>query len=126
MTDTKAVTQANETTKSEAVLLPAVNVVEDATGITLSADMPGVPKDKLSLQVEGNTLTIAGEVSLNVPAGMEAVHAEVSIPRYRRVFTLSKELNADNIEATFNQGVLKLRIPKVEQAQPRKIAISVA
>lgn len=107
-------------------MLPPVNVTEDSTGITLTADLPGVPKDKLMLQVEADTLTIEGEVSLDVPAGMEATHAEISLPRYRRVFTLSKELDADKVSAEFNQGVLKLRIPKAAHAQPRRVEIKVA
>ena len=106
-------------------MLPPVNVTEDSTGITLQADLPGVPKDRLALHVEADMLTIEGEVSLDVPAGMEATHAEVSLPRYRRVFTLSKELDTDKVSAEFNQGVLKLRIPKAEHAQPRRIEIKV-
>jgi HSP20 family molecular chaperone IbpA len=85
-----------------------------------------VPKDKLSLHVEADTLTIEGEVALNLPEGMEPSHAEVALPRYRRVFTLSKELDSGKVEAELNQGVLKLRIPKAEHAQPRKIEVKVA
>lgn len=115
-----------KTTPPEAVLVPAVDVFEDPTGITLFADLPGVPKERLAIDVEGETLTIAGELTLNVPEGMEASHAEVDLPRYRRVFTLSKELDPAKVSAEFKQGVLKLRIPKLEHAQPRKIEIRVA
>ncbi len=107
-------------------LLPPVDVIEDASGITLYADLPGVPKDKLSLQVESDTLTIEGEVALDVPQGMEASHVEVGLPRYRRVFTLSKELDPAKTQAKFEQGVLSLRIPKAEHAQPRRIEVQVA
>lgn len=106
-------------------LMPPVDVLEDANGITLYADMPGVPKDKLELQVETDTLTIEGEVALDVPEGMDATHAEVSRPRYRRVFTLSRELDTEKVSAAFNNGVLKLTIPKAEHAQPRKIEVKV-
>ena len=119
-------TQVAETRREEAALLPPVDVIEDAGGITLYADLPGVPKDKLNIQVETDTLTLEGEVVLAMPEGMEATHAEVSLPRYRRVFTLSKELDSEKVGAEFNHGVLKLRIPKAEHAQPRKIAIHVA
>lgn len=107
-------------------LQPAVDVVEDASGITLHADLPGVQKDQLVLNVEGDTLTIEGEVSLDVPTGMEATHVEVRLPRYKRVFTLSRELDAQKISAKFEQGVLALRIPKAEHAQPRRIQVQVA
>lgn len=112
-------------TQPEASLLPPVNVIEDANGITLTADLPGVPKDKLNLLVEADTLTIEGEVSLTLPEGMESLHAEVNLPRYRRVFTLSKELDSDQVAAEFTHGVLKLRIPKAAHAQPRRIEIRV-
>jgi len=54
---------------------------------------------------------------------MEASHAEVGLARYRRVFTLSKDLDASRISAELKQGVLKLRIPKAEHAQPRRIEV---
>jgi HSP20 family molecular chaperone IbpA len=125
MTDTSAVTKQAEAPREAAALMPPVDVVEDANGITLYADMPGVPKDKLSLQVESDTLTIEGELALDIPEGMDASHAEVSLPRYRRVFTLSKELDSGKVNAEFNNGVLKLRIPKAEHAQPRRIEVKV-
>lgn len=72
-----------------------------------------------------DALTIEGELTLDVPEGMEATYAEVNLPRYRRVFTLSKELDTEKIGAEFNHGVLKLRIPKAEHAQPRRIEVKV-
>jgi HSP20 family molecular chaperone IbpA len=110
----------------EAALLPPVDVIEDAGGITLVADLPGVPRDKLTLAVEADTLTIEGSIGLATPDGMEASHAEVGMPRYRRVFTLSKELDADKFAAEFKHGVLTLRIPKAQHAQARKVEINVA
>ena len=104
-------------------LMPPVDVIEDSTGITLFADLPGVSRDKLELSVEGDTLSIEGQVSMDMPESMQASYAEVSCPRYRRVFTLSKELDPDKISAELAQGVLKLRIPKAEHAQPRRIEV---
>ncbi len=111
---------------AESALMPPVDVFEDATGITLLADLPGVPKDRLHLQVEAEALTIEAEVALEVPEGMEATHAEVNLPRYRRVFTLSRELDTDKVSAEFRNGVLTLRIPKAEHAQPKRIEVEVA
>jgi HSP20 family molecular chaperone IbpA len=107
-------------------VLPPVDVIEDATGITLFADLPGVSKQQLNLRVEADTLTIEGDVGLATPEGLQASHAEVQVPRYRRVFTLSKELDPEKIAAEMNHGVLKLRIPKAEHAQPRKVQIRVS
>ncbi|MEW6413656.1 MAG: Hsp20/alpha crystallin family protein [Pseudomonadota bacterium] len=125
MSEKTEVARTPEPTRDAGTLLPPVDVVEDGGGITLYADLPGVPKDRLSLQVEADTLTIEGEIALDVPEGMEASHAEVGRPRYRRVFTLSKELDADKVAAEYRQGVLTLRIPKAEHAKPRRIDVKV-
>jgi HSP20 family protein len=124
-----AVKQADTTNpagRDERTLLPPVDVVEDATGITLVADLPGVSRERLHLHVEGDTLSIEGELSLAVPQDMQAGHVEVQAPRYRRSFTLSKELDAGKIGAELSQGVLRVRIPKAEHAQPRRIEVAVA
>jgi HSP20 family molecular chaperone IbpA len=84
-----------------------------------------VPKDRLSLRVEGDQLTLEGEMALPLPQGMEASHAEVTLSRYRRTFTLSKELDAEKVNAELSHGVLRVRIPKAEHAQPRKISVQV-
>lgn len=112
--------------RDDRVLLPPVDVVEDTTGLTLYADMPGVSRERLNLRVEGDTLTIEGELSLPVPQDMQASHAEVQQSRYRRAFELSKELDPQKIAAELNQGVLRVRIPKAEHAQPRRIDVRVA
>ena len=126
MNDTTSVTRQETPARQQPALLPPVDVVEDPNGITLYADLPGVPREKLSLHVDGETLSIEGEMAIVTPEGMEASHAEVSMPRYRRVFTLSKELDADKVSAELSHGVLKLRIPKARHAQPRRIEVRVS
>jgi HSP20 family molecular chaperone IbpA len=111
--------------RQEPALWPPVDVVEDAGGITLLADMPGVPRDKLNLRIESDTLTIEGDLGLQMPDGIEANHAEVQLARYRRAFSLSKELDADKVSAELAHGVLRVRIPKAEHAQPRRITVHV-
>ena len=111
---------------SEAALTPPVDVIEDATGITLLADLPGVSRDKLNLQIESDMLTIEGESALTTPEGLQSSHTEVGLARFRRVFTLSKELDADKVSAQLSNGVLTLRIPKSERAQPRRIDVKLS
>lgn len=118
--------RAETAARPEEVLLPPVDVIEDAAGITLFADLPGVSRDRLGVHIEGDSLTIEGRILLPAPEGLELIHTEVGLAVYRRVFTLSKELDPDRVAAEFNQGVLKLRIPKVEHAQPRRIDVQVA
>ena len=104
-------------------LIPPVDVIEDSTGITLIADVPGVSREKLTLRVEADQLCIEGDLSMPMPPHLEAGYAEVQRARFRRTFTLSKELDADKIGAELSNGVLRLRIPKVAYAQPRRIPI---
>lgn len=118
--------QAKMHEKSEAAvapLIPAVDIIEDADGITLKADLPGVPKQTLAIDVEGETLTIEGTVDLGEPASMTDVHAEIRVARYKRSFALTRDLQADRIDAQLRNGVLTLRIPKREQAKPRRIVV---
>ena len=123
----QAVTQtSNDESRNEPALLPPVDVIEDTTGITVYADLPGVPRDRLNVRVEGDALLIDADLVLSVPQDMQASHAEVQRTHYRRTFTLSRELDADKVGAELSQGVLRVRIPKAEHAQPRRIAVQVA
>ena len=119
----KATAQGSPDTR---FVVPRVDVLEDETGITLLADLPGVSRDRLGVRVEGETLLIEAELVLPVPQGMQATHAEVQHTRYRRTFTLSRELDPDKVAAELNHGVLRVRIPKAAHAQPRRIAVQVA
>jgi len=110
---------------NQRAVMPAVDVFEDASGITLLADMPGVPKEQLELKVEGDELMIEGTVQPRTPDSLEPIYAEVRVPRYRRSFTLSRELDSSRIEANLKDGVLSLRIPKQAHAQSRKINVAV-
>ncbi len=109
--------------EQEPAIRPAVDIFEDETGITVHADMPGVSRDRLEIQVDSDTLAIEGVADIAMPEGMEALYADVRATRYRRSFSLSSELDADKAEATLKDGVLSLRIPKRAQYQPRKIEI---
>jgi HSP20 family protein len=115
--------QQDRKDQRERAMVPPVDVIEDSAAITLLADMPGVAKDKLSIQLEPDSLTIEGEVTLDMPGRLESSLAEVRFPRYRRVFSLSRELDTENTSAEFRNGVLKLRIPKAAHVQPRKIEV---
>lgn len=107
-------------------MTPRVDVLEDDSGITLFADMPGVSKESLEIKVENDALSIEGAISATTPQALEATYAEVRTPRYRRSFTLSRELDAGRIEAQLKDGVLKLRVPKHEQARPQRISVKVS
>lgn len=107
-------------------LSPAVDIAEDAAGITLTADLPGVEKRDLAVNIEGRTLTISAPLALGEANSLVSVYSEVRANHYRRVFELSGELDSAAIEATMKDGVLTMRIPKLERAKPRRIDVTVA
>ena len=136
MSDNTNVTRTNQTSNvtrtgqkenmPRAALAPAVDIAEGASGITLFADMPGVSKERLTIQVEGDNLTIEGRAQIDVPDSIELLHSEVRTPYFRRSFVLSRDLDSSKIEATLRNGVLNMHIPKSEQARPRRVEVKVA
>jgi HSP20 family molecular chaperone IbpA len=104
-------------------IIPAVDIFEDRNGISVQAEMPGVSKDRLTVQADRNSLVIEGEAVIDMPTGMEALYADVRSTRYRRSFVLSSELEPERIEANLKDGVLTLRIPKRAEYTPRKIQV---
>ena len=90
-----ATQQAGRTARNENAIRPPVDIFETPEGITLHADMPGVSKDRLNLQVEGNTLILEGGLEIDMPEKMEALYADVRSTLYRCSFVLSPELIVD-------------------------------
>jgi HSP20 family protein len=118
-------TNAAQTSRQEEelVIRPAVDIFEDANGITVQAEMPGVSKDRLNVHADRNALVIEGRAAIDMPDGMEPLYADVRSTRYRRNFALSGELETDRIEANLKDGLLTLRIPKRAEVRPRKIEV---
>ena len=110
--------------EQDVFLRPAVDIYEENSGITLKADLPGVSRDRLDIKIEGNNLAIEGRAAIDMPEGMEALHADVGTTRFRRSFTLSNELETDKISAEMKDGVLTLQLPKRAELQPRKIQVN--
>lgn len=135
MSDNRNVTERDQTTNvtqtgqtrnmPKQALAPAVDIAENESGIVLFADMPGVAKDRLTLKVEGDNLTIEGQAQVDVPENIELLHSEVRSPYFRRSFTLSRDLDPAKIEATLKNGVLQMHIPKSEEARPKRIDVKV-
>ena len=104
-------------------VVPPVDVFENDAAITLLADLPGVPRDQLHVRVDGANLVLEATAVTAGPDNMQLVYGEAQCPAYRRQFTLSRELDTSRIEAQLRDGVLRLTIPKAEEARPRRIQI---
>lgn len=109
--------------EEQPVLRPLVDIYEDAHGITVQAEMPGVSKERLNVQADRNNLLIEGDAAIDMPEGMEAIYADVQATRYARSFVLSGELETDAIDAKMKDGVLTIRIPKRSEFRPRKVEV---
>jgi HSP20 family protein len=110
----------------ETPVRPPVDIWEDRDGITLSADMPGVSRDRLELRIDGSNLIIEGQVQLELSGKAEALYADIRSSLYRRTFALSGELETAKIEASLKDGVLTVHIPKRAELRPRKIEVRAA
>jgi HSP20 family molecular chaperone IbpA len=104
-------------------LTPAVDVFEDSQGITLWADLPGVTKDKLDVKVHDGNLYVEAEAVVPTPAGLRLQHAEIREPRFARAFSLSPDFDTSKIDANLQDGVLRLTIPRRDEARPRQIEV---
>ena len=113
-----------EQTLQGLVFTPEVDIFETEAGITLLADIPGVTPDKLNIDLRDSVLTITGDVDRPEAAEEESLVLEYETGRYYRQFTLSEVVDQAKIDAKLNLGVLRLRLPKVAKATPRKIAIT--
>lgn len=111
---------------ADEALRPRVDVVEDAEGITLYADLPGVAPERLHVQVDRDTLQIEAEAAVTMPEGIQPLHAEVRSQVYKRSFALSRELDSDAVRANLRDGVLELHIPKRAEIRPRRIEVKIA
>lgn len=104
-------------------LTPPVDIFEDSQGVTLWADLPGVTKDRLDVKVHDGNLYIEAEAAVPTPAGMRLQHAEIRQPHFARAFSLGADFDASKIDANLKDGVLRLTIPRRDEARPRRIEV---
>ena len=109
--------------QQERHVVPPVDVFENDNAITLLADLPGVTREQLHVRVDGENLLLEATVTASGPENMELVYGEAQYAAYRRQFTLSRELDTLRIDAQLRDGVLRLTIPKAEEARPRRIDV---
>ena len=114
-----------EQTKPGPVFTPSVDIFETEQTITLLVDMPGVDAKDLTVDLRDDMLTLTGEVRDDLSTPGQRVHTEYESGRYYRQFSLSEVIAQDKIDAKLNDGVLRLTLPKVEKAQPRRIQVQV-
>jgi HSP20 family protein len=111
------------TTETKRVYVPHVDIVEKDGDVVLYVNLPGVGADAIDVQYEDGQLTIEASVAERQPAGTKYLLREYGVGPFRRSFRLANTFDASRIEASYQNGVLTLRLPKTEEAKPRKIEV---
>ncbi len=112
------------TRAQERHLRPAVDIYETSDGLVLMADLPGVAKEGLRVDVDGDLLTITGKANHVAPG--DPIYREYELANFYRQFELNEEIDREKISAELKHGVLKLNLPKAEKAKPKQIEVKVA
>lgn len=122
--DKQEVKGASEQTTPGRVFSPLVDIFEDDEALTIVADMPGVPSENVSIDLREDVLTLTGTPSVVLPEKEEFVLQEFETGKYFRQFRLSEVIDQANVKAKLDQGVLRVTLPKVGPAKPRKVQIT--
>jgi HSP20 family protein len=120
----REVEKKQESTVPARIFTPNADIYEGEDALTVVLEMPGVAKSNVDINVEAGVLTIEGRLDFSNYEGMQPVYTEYNIGHYRRSFSLSNKIDQDRISADMKDGVVTVKLPKAEEAKPRKIAIS--
>ncbi|MGA8240654.1 MAG: Hsp20/alpha crystallin family protein [Desulfobacterales bacterium] len=112
-----------EQTRSGLVFTPNVDIYETEKEIILMADMPGLKAKDLTIDLADNTLTLSGDIEPFESPDEEDLIIEYEVGKFYRQFTLSEVIDQSKIDANLSDGVLRLALPKVEKAKPRRIEV---
>ncbi len=116
--------KSNEQSLTFANFIPPVDVMEDDNNIMVQVELPGVREEDVEVRIENNMLTISGERRLeNEEQRDNFLRVERAYGRFYRSFTLPSNIDPENVSATFDNGILKITIPKREESKPKQIKI---
>lgn len=113
-----------ERTRARRTFVPRVDIYEIEDQVVMLIDMPGVGEDSIDITLEKNLLTIRGYGEEVTQTGYERLYREYIVGDYERTFSLSDEVNRDDIQALLSNGVLRIVLTKAEEAKARKIHLA--
>ncbi|MBW2368956.1 MAG: Hsp20/alpha crystallin family protein [Deltaproteobacteria bacterium] len=106
------------------LMIPVVDVYEKDDSIFITAEMPGVDKENIEIDVKGRSLTLKGERTVDQETEQDSYHRrERFFGKLERTFNLASEVDPDSIHAEYKDGILKIEIPKPESAKPKQITV---
>jgi HSP20 family molecular chaperone IbpA len=103
--------------------VPAADIFETDQALTLMLEMPGVGKSNVDIQIENDVLRVEGKIDYSAYKEVDPVYTEYNVGHYTRAFTLPNKIDRDAISAQVENGVLTLTLPKIKDAQPRRITV---
>jgi HSP20 family protein len=112
-----------ETTIPARVFMPSADIYEDENALTVILEMPGVDKGNVEVSVEDGVLKVGGRLDFSKYQGLQPLYTEYNIGHYSRSFSLSNKIDQNKISADMKDGVLSLKLPKVQEAKPRTIQV---
>lgn len=115
--------RGNGNANNEAFVTPRSSVYDTADSVLVELEMPGVGRDNIDITVDKDELTVTGHRARSADEGYETVHQERLLLDFRRSFVLSERIDTGHIAAAYDNGVLRLTLPKSAEAKPRKISI---
>ena len=104
---------------------PAVDVYQDNDQFTVYAELPGLKKEEIEIALHGDTLTIRGERK-HEAKGEQGFPTERYFGKFQRSLTLPVPVNSEKVNATYKDGILKVVLPKAEEAKPKQISVSLS
>jgi len=111
----------------DAFFTPAADIHETESAYRVEIDLPGMTREDIKLSLESNVLTIKGQRKSNITSGEKMYrHCERASGTFQRSFNLSRLINSNAIEAKYENGVLSLTLPKIEEAKPKDIEIKIS
>jgi HSP20 family protein len=112
-----------EATIPARVFVPAADIYEAEHDLMVILEMPGVEKKNIDIHVENGVLSVDGRIDLAKYQGLQPLYTEYNIGHYSRSFRLSSKIDQNKIAAEMKDGVLSLKLPKIEEAKPQTIQV---
>jgi HSP20 family protein len=115
---------SGEKTVAGKYYVPLTDIIETEKSLLVTMDMPGVKKGSIHVKLEDNVLEVDGQIDHSPYNGLNPVYTEYNIGHFTRKFSVSNEIDTENIDANLSDGVLTLTLPKAPEAQPRQIKVN--
>jgi HSP20 family protein len=119
----REVDKGQEATMPMRAFMPNADIFETEDALTVVLEMPGVDSDHIDISVDNGMLTVEGKIDFGKYEGLQPVYSEYNIGPYRRSFRISNRIDQNKISAEMRDGVIKLVLPKAEEAKPRRIEV---